>query len=422
MDGPPLMLTVVEASARILEGIAPLPVERVALSDALGRVLATAVVSPITIPPWTNSAMDGYAVRGDDIAGASAERPVTLTVLETVAAGEFPSRAIGLGEATRIMTGAPLPDGADTVVRVEDTDAGIDRVAILDARDARRNFRRAGEDIHAGDVALAAGTPLGAAQLGILASVGAASVDVHRRARVAIMGSGDELVDLDRFDEARAGRKIVTSNSYTLQALVRLNGGEPVNLGVAADTMRDIRERLERSIGCDLLITSAGVSVGEFDYTRAALEALGTDMRFWKVRMRPGAPLGFGVLGGMPWIGLPGNPVSAMVTFELFVRPVLRRMLGHTRLFRRPTPVTLEERVTIGARLTHFLRGIVTVGPDGSLRARLTGPQGSAILTSMSRANALLVVPEERPVCEAGEQINALLIHEDAQLAAAFAI
>ena len=260
------------------------------------------------------------------------------------------------------MTGAPLPDGADTVVRVEDTDGGTARVLCADARDARRNVRPRGEDFREGDTLLDPGSPLGAAQLGVLASVGRSTVDVHRRPRVAIMGSGDELVDVDGFHEVLAGRKIVSTNGYTLQALVRDAGGEPVNLGVAADDPASLRDHLRRSAGCDLVLTSAGVSVGEFDYTRDVIQSLGADMKFWRVRMRPGAPLGFGLLGTAPWIGLPGNPVSAMVTFELFVRPVLRRMLGHTRLFRRPVPVVLEERVTIGARLTHFLRAIVSTG------------------------------------------------------------
>ena len=178
-----------------------------------------------------------------------------------------------------------------------------------------------------------------------------------------------------------------------------------------------MRERLERSAGCDLIVTTAGISVGEFDYTREVLAALGADMRFWKVRMRPGAPIGFGLLGGTPWIGLPGNPVSTMVTFELFVRPALRRMLGHRRLFRRPLPVVLEDAVITGARLTHFLRAVVTSRPDGVSTARLTGPQGSGILTSMALANALLVVPEDRQRVEAGERLTALPLGEDAQLA-----
>ena len=407
------MLSVGEAARRIVEEVRPLPAERVPLLDAAGRVLAADAVSPVTIPPWTNSAMDGYAVVGADIEHASADAPVRLPVVETIAAGEFPSRALMAGEAMRIMTGAPLPEGADTVVRVEDTDAGTDRVEVRASRDARRNVRPRGEDLHAGDTVLTAGTVLGAAQIGVLASMGFASVDVVRRPRVAILGSGDELVDLDRFHEALDGRKIVSSNGYTLTTLVRDAGGDAVNLGVVADTRDALREGLERTAGCDLIVTSAGISVGEFDYTREVLEELGAEMRFWKVRMRPGAPLGFGILRGRPWIGLPGNPVSAMVTFELFVRPAMRKLLGHRRLFRRPVIVELEEPVTIGAKLTHFLRAIVTAHPDGSLTARLTGPQGSGILTSMSRANALLIVPEERARVEAGEELHALLLVED---------
>ncbi len=416
------MLTVPEASARILEHITPLPVERVGLLDALGRVLSESVRAPMTLPAWDNSAMDGYAVRGDDIDAVTAERPVTLRVLETVAAGHFATQPVGVGEATRIMTGAPLPDGADTVVRVEDTDGGTTRVLVRNARDARRNVRPRGEDFREGDTLLDAGASLGAAQLGILASIGRSIVEVHRRPRVAIMGSGDELVDVDGFHEVLAGRKIVSTNGYTLQALVRDAGGEPLNLGVAADDPASLRDHLRRAVGCDLVLTSAGVSVGEFDYTRDVIQGLGAEMKFWRVRMRPGAPLGFGLLGATPWIGLPGNPVSAMVTFELFVRPVLRRMLGHGQLFRRPLPVVLEERVTIGARLTHFLRAVVSTGHDGTLTARLTGPQGSGILTSMSRANALLVVPEDRPVVEAGETLHALPLGDGAGLTTQFAI
>jgi len=416
------MLSVPEASARILEHIEPLSTERLPLLDSLGRVLAESVRAPMTLPAWDNSAMDGYAVRASDIDAASQERPVRLRVLETVAAGAFPTHRVSDGEAIRIMTGAPLPEGADTVVRVEDTDAGTNDVLVRDARDARRNIRPRGEDFHEGDPVVDAGTVLGAAQIGVLASVGRTTVDVYRRPRVAILGSGDELVDLDRFHEVLAGRKIVSSNGYTLHALVRDAGGEPVNLGIARDDPVSLRDHLARSDGCDLLITSAGVSVGEFDYTREVVSALGAELKFWRVRMRPGAPLGFGILGGMPWIGLPGNPVSAMVTFELFVRPVVRRMLGHTRLFRRPVAVILEEPVHIGARLTHFLRCVVTTRDDGVVTARLTGPQGSGILTSMSRANALLVVPEDRPRVEAGERLNALPLGGEAALSATFAL
>jgi molybdopterin molybdotransferase len=416
------MLSVPEASERILADIAPLSVERVALLDAAGRVLAAPVFAPLTIPAWDNSAMDGYAVRSDDIADASVEAPATLAVLETVAAGAFPSRRVEPGTAIRIMTGAPIPDGADSVVRVEDTDGGVDRVVVRSARDVHRNVRRRGEDIATGALVLDRGTPLGAAQIGVLASVGASSVDVFRRPRVAFLSSGDEIVDLDRFSEALGGHKTVTSNSYTLHTMIRAAGGEPVNLGIARDDPADLRERLERAAGSDLVITSAGISAGEYDYVRNVLAELGVELVVWKVRMRPGAPLGFGWLRAMPWIGLPGNPVSTMVTFELFVRPALRRMLGHTRLFRRPVPVTLEEPVSIGARLTHFLRAVVTVQHDGSFTARLTGAQGSGILTSMALANALLVVPEDRSRVEAGEMLHALLLTEDAHLSASFAL
>ena len=416
------MLTVAEASARMLAPIASLATERVPLLDAVGRVLATDAVASYTLPHWDNSAMDGYAVRAADIVHASAATPVTLRVLETVAAGAFATASVGAGQATRIMTGAPLPTGADTVVRVEDTDGGIDVVEVRDPRDAGKNIRPRGEDFTTGDIVIGAGTPVAPAQVGVLASLGLSSVDVVRRPVVAILGSGDELVDLDRFHEVLAGRKIVTSNSYTLSALVRTAGGVPLLLGNATDTPESLRGLLERARGADLIVTSAGASVGEFDYTREVLASLGASLDFWKVRMRPGAPIGFGDLHGTPWIGLPGNPVSAMVTFELFVRPVIRRMLGHTRLHRRPVSVVLDEPVSIGARLTHFLRGVVEVRSDGSLGARLTGPQGSGILTSMSRANALLIVPDDRPRCEAGERLHALLISDDAALSDAFAL
>lgn len=416
------MLNVQEAVARVVADIHPLSAERLPLVESLGRVLASPAVARYTLPQWDNSAMDGYAVRAEDIASASQESPVALQVLETVAAGAFPTQVVGAGEATRIMTGAPLPVGADTVVRVEDTDAGVTRVQINDSRDSRKNVRPKGEDFHAGQVVLEAGTVVHPAQIGVLASLGLSVVDAVRRPVVAILGSGDELVDLDRFDEVMAGSKIISSNSWTLRALVETAGGVPRVLGNAADTPESLRALLLAARGADVIVTSAGASVGEFDYTKDVLASLGATLDFWKVRMRPGAPIGFGTLHGTPWIALPGNPVSAMVTFELFVRPVIRRMLGHTRLFRRPTPVVLEEDVSIGARLTHFLRAVASVRADGVLTARLTGPQGSGILTSMARANALLIVPDTKPSSVAGEVLNALLIGDDAALATGFAL
>jgi molybdopterin molybdotransferase len=414
---PAAPLQIAEAVARILAEVRPLePVKR-PLLDAYNSVLAADAVAPVTLPPWDNSAMDGYAVRAADITRV----PASLRVIESVAAGQFPSRTVGAGEATVIMTGAPLPKGADTVVRVEDTDGGTTTVEIRDARDAGKNVRPRGEDIVEGHVAIAAGTPLGAAQIGVLASLGFAEVDVVRAPRVAILTSGDELVELDRFSEVRAGKKIVSSNGYTLRTLVRAAGAEPVYLGIARDTPDALRALLERARDCDAIITSAGISVGEHDYLRDVLTQMGADMKFWRVRMRPGAPIGFGLVDGKPWIGLPGNPVSTMVTFELFARPAIYKMCGRRRIFRRPVPVVLGERVTLAAELTHFLRAVVTVR-DGQRTAVLTGPQSSGMLTSMSNANALLIMPADHLTVEAGETLHAILIGDDADLASDFAL
>lgn len=402
-----MALSVLEASERILAGIAALEPERVSLAKGLGRVLASDVRSTIASPPWDNSSMDGYAVRASDVAAASGHDPVVLPVLETVAAGGRATKALTPGTAIRIMTGAPLPEGADTVIRVEDTDAGAERVSIRDARDAGRNVRPRGEDLRPGDLAVAAGTVLGAAHLGVLATVGAAEIAVHRRPRVAVLTTGDELVDVDRFDEVRRGERIVSSNGYALRAGVESAGGDVVDLGIAADDRGVLESKIRGAAGCDLLITSGGVSVGEFDYTKDVLQSLGGTLDLWRVRMRPGAPLGFGRLGAMPWLGLPGNPVSSMVTFELFARPVIRRLRGERRVFRRPVVVRVDEDISLAAPLTHFFRVMVDER-DGKLHARLTGPQGSGLLTSMARANALLIVPSERMTVRAGEVLHAL--------------
>jgi molybdopterin molybdotransferase len=415
------VLTPTEAARLILEHVTALPAERRALREALDLVLAEDVASPIDLPAWDNSAMDGYATRAADVADASPARKVSLAVIESVAAGQFPARPIGPGQATRIFTGAPLPVGADTVIRQEDTEGTAPgRVTVVAGRDARKNVRYRGEDIRAGAVVLASGTALGPAQLGVLASIACATPLVHRAPRVAFMGSGDEIVDLDRADEILAGRKIATSNSYTLHALIRRAGGEPVDLGIARDTKESLREHLAGARDADLLVTTAGVSVGEHDFVRDVLTELGCAMKLWRVRMRPGAPLGFGLLGATPWIGLPGNPVSTMVTFELFVRPAIRRLLGHRLPFRRTVPVCVGEAITLGPKLRHFLRAVVTPdGAGGALTARLTGPQGSGILTSMARANALLIVPEDRPSVAPGETLTALLLDDPHHVAEA---
>jgi molybdopterin molybdotransferase len=405
--------SVQEASRRILDGVAPLGVERVPLRESLGRVLALDAVSPIEHPPWDNSSMDGYAVRAADVAHASLERQILLPVTETIRAGQRPTRALEPGSAIRIMTGAPIPPGADSVIRVEDTDGGEAIVVIRDARDAGRNVRPRGEDLRVGTIAIAHGVVIGPAQIGVLASIGCASVPVHVRPRVAVLASGDELVDVDQFEAVRRGDRIVSSNSYTIAASVRELGADVVDLGIVPDDPGAYLDRLKPALACDLLITSGGVSVGAFDFTKDVLRSLGAELHLWRVRMRPGAPLGFGTLGSMPWLGLPGNPVSALVTFELFARPLIRTLRGERSVFRRAIDVRTRDDIALAAPLTHFMRAIVQWEHDGAW-ATLTGPQGSGLLTSMSLANALLVVPPDRMTVRAGETLRALLLGERA--------
>ena len=424
MTGP---LAPRDAAGRILSAVRRQPPLRIPLDDALGSILAEPAVSPLDIPPWTNSAMDGYAARAADVRGASPGRPQRLRVVEVIPAGGFPSRTIGPGECARIFTGAPMPEGADSVIRQEDTRTGEGgrpgngEVEVLNDRDCGVNLRLRGEDVRKGSVVLPAGTELGPAHLGVLASIADAYPVVFRRPRVAILGSGDEIVDVDQPEAIITGRKIASSNTHTLHALVRSAGGEPVHLGIARDTPDSLRQHLSRSADSDLLVTSAGISVGEHDHLRAVLQEMGGRLDFWKLSMRPGAPVGFGELGGVPWIGLPGNPVSTMVTFELFVRPAIRKMMGHVLPFRRTLPVRVAEPIRLGPRLQHFLRAVVSppAGDDHLPSARLTGPQGSGILTSMVAANALLVIPEGQHETAQGATARAILLDDPQHVAVA---
>jgi molybdopterin molybdotransferase len=405
---PRTRLTPEQAAREILSAVGVLDAESVPLPAALGRVLAAPVVAPFDLPRWDNAAMDGYAVRSEDLPVAG----TTLAVVEEIAAGRFPERALGPDECARIFTGAPIPRGADGVIRQEDaTRLDARTVRIEDLRDAGRNVRRRGEDIAEGARVLEPGAELGPAQIGVLASLACAAVEVHRRPRVAILGTGDEIATLDERDEIIAGTKIASSNSYTMAAMAAQAGAEVVDLGIARDDPEALRERLALAADADLIVTSGGMSVGEHDYLRALLQGTDAALLFWRLRMRPGAPVGFGRYGGVPWIGLPGNPVSTMVTFELFVRPAIRKLLGHRRLFRRSTPVRLAEPVSTNAPLRHFLR-VNVESEGGTLVARLTGPQGSGILSSMAKADALLVVPEDRQRVDAGETLPAILLDE----------
>lgn len=406
-------LDVGEASAHVLAGVEPLEAEVVPLARALGRVLAQDIVSPVSLPPWDNAGMDGFAVHSSDARGASERAPVQLRVVETIAAGQRSVRHIAAGEAARIMTGAPVPDGVDSVIRIEDTDAGVDVVTIRDDRDVTRNVRQRGEDVRADSLVLRAGTLIGPAHVGVLASVGCAAPGVHRRPRVAVLATGDELVPVEEFSRVLAGDRIVSSNSYALEAAVTAAGGEPVSLGIAPDSREGLAERLRAAKGCDMVLTSGGVSVGDHDYTRAVVSSLGGTLSLWRVRMRPGAPIGFGTLFGVPWLGLPGNPVSSLVTFELFGRPLLRTLAGHRRPHRRTIPVILDQSVQLAAPLTHFLRAELMPGDDGALHARLTGSQSSGMLTSMSSADALLVVPPAPLDVPVGATLRAIPLDGD---------
>lgn len=406
------MISVKEARAFILSHFAPLEVERVGLLDALDRVLAEDIVSPINVPPHNNSAMDGYAVRAEDIQGASKTSPVRLKVIADLGAGYLPSVRVEPGTAIRIMTGAVAPPGADTVVRFEDTSEavaekasgrGSGTVEILTAPERGSNVRLAGEDIRANQMILGRGVTLRPSEIGLLASVGAGKVAVHRRPRVAILATGDELVPIDA---PLTEGKIRNSNEYSNAAAVIKAGGIPIRLGIARDNIEDLTRKIREGVeaGADLLITSAGVSVGDYDIVKDVLNAEGA-MHFWQVNMKPGKPLAFGMVGKTPLLGLPGNPVSAIVSFETFARPAILTMLGKTK-FARPCveAVLLEGSENTAGRL-NFIRVHVSRNSGGEYTARTTGEQGSGILTSIARANGLLEMPPEVKEYQAGDRV-----------------
>lgn len=406
-------LSVAEAQEAILDGVRPLAGETLATVRALGRVLVEPIDSTRTLPPADCSAMDGYAVRRADLAGASEEHPVRLPLGFEVAAGHPSDRILEPGTAARIFTGAPLPAGADAVVRQEDTraDEAAGAVAFLLQPALREHVRDAGEDIAPGDRVLEAGTVLRAPQLGLLASLGRSVVEVHQRPRVAILSGGDELVEPDG---DVVGGRIVSSNSYTLAAQCREVGAEPVYLGIARDRPEDLERRLRSGLGADCIVSSAGVSVGDHDYVRPVLEKLGCRLVFWGVKMKPGFPLTFGRFeeaAGPLVFGLPGNPVSASVTFELFVRPALLRMAGHRRIFRPVLRARLAEPLAKSPGRAHFVR--VRLERDGvGYRARTTGNQSSGVLTSLGLADGLAVFPAAASELAAGSEVDVLLLDE----------
>jgi molybdopterin molybdotransferase len=395
-------LSVDEALERILARIEPLEPTEVGLLDALGGVLTEDATADRDVPPFRNSAMDGYAVRGADVARDG----VTLRVVGAIAAGSMPDRAVEAGEAIRIMTGAPMPDGADTVVRVEDTDNGAAVVTINKATPKGLAVRQAAEDLRKGEVVLARGTLLRHPEIGVLASIGRAKVNVVRRPNIAVLSTGDELVDID--EEPGPG-KIRDANRYSLAAAVRATGCAAFELGIARDSADDLRHALGNAAFGDLVVTSGGVSVGDHDHVKPVVDAMG-QMDFWSIALRPGRPLAFGELrtkrGAVPIFGLPGNPVSALLTFELFVRPALLKMSGRTKLHRRRVQARLLDRIEKPVGLRMFARGIYDAAA-GTVRS--TGPQGSGILRSMSLANALIDLPEPTAATDPGDTVNVVL-------------
>ena len=403
-------LTVEEAQTTILGLTHPLGAETLTASQAANRVLAESIDSGRRQPPNDCSAMDGYAVRVADLRGASAESPVTLPVVFEVAAGGHAAGPIKAGEVARIFTGAPLPAGADAVVRQEDTRVADADVEILVSPASRENVRDAGEDFDVGDRLIEAGAVLGAAHLGVLASIGRSVVSVHQRPTVAILSGGNELVEPDR--PADSGQ-IVSSNSYTLAAQCREVGAEPLYLGIAEDRPEAIEAKLRAGLRADVIVTSAGVSVGDHDHVRGVLERLGCKLHFWGVLMKPGYPLVFGVIEstGTLVFGLPGNPVSAMVTFEQFVRPALRKMLGHRSLFRPTLEATLTHDFDKQAGRLHFVRVHLERRGDGVF-ASSTGNQSSGVLRSMSLAQGLLVFPAEESHLPSGGRATVQVLDE----------
>jgi molybdopterin molybdotransferase len=384
------MLTIDEAVRTILDSVAPLGTEPVGLTDAYGRILGEVIIADSDVPFSDNSAMDGYAVRAENVSGASEKSPVTLEVIGEAPAGTLFEEKIVSGTAVRIMTGATVPRGADAVVMVEYTEAKDGRAIIKTSARAGENIRRAGEDIKKGSLLFSPGLAISAADIGVIASAGRASVKAGKRPVVGIISTGDEIVEPGM--PAGAG-KVRNSNSYTLYSLCLAAGAAPRYLGIIPDRRAELESAFRGAAqSCDAVLTSGGVSAGDYDFVKDLLQEIG-DINFWKVAMKPGKPIAFGRIGNTPLFGLPGNPVSVMVGFEMFVRPALRKMMGAAELFRPHAAARLEHEVKEKTSRTKILRGIATRS-DGGITVRTTGGQGSGILMSMVLANCFIIMPE----------------------------
>ena len=400
------MIPVQEALDKILSKIQFKGVEKIPLDQALGRVMAEDVVSRINTPPLDNSAMDGYALIAGDIQSATPENPVKLEMVEEIAAGYTAKGTLKPGQTMRIMTGAPIPPGADAVLMQEDTQKDGDSILCLDRADVEENIRRAGEDIKIGESVLKKGTTLSPAHIGMLAVIGRSQIAVSQRPTVSILSTGDEILELD---ETPQGPQIFNSNGHMLAAQIKSAGGIPVYLGIAKDTEKDLMEKFEWALKADIVVSSGGVSVGDYDLVKSSLQKMGQDMLFWKVAMKPGKPLAFGRIGKTPIFGLPGNPVSSFVSFEQFVRPSLRKVLGCSDLSHKTVQAKLTRTINKKPGRLHFLSSIVS-WTDGEYTVTPAGEQGSGILKSAANANGLLIFPLEAEEIKQGQEVAVQLL------------
>jgi molybdenum cofactor synthesis domain len=396
------MISVDEARTIVLSHTLPMGLEKVDLLTSLGRVIGEEIIAPFNIPPWDNSAMDGYAVRFEDIQNASLDNPTILKVIEELPAGFLPKNQVGPMQATHIMTGAPIPPRADTVVKKEDTSSSGDNVVVFAAPNKGENVRLLGENVMRGDKVIQARTVIRPPHVGMLASFAKSFISVYQAPTVAILSTGDEVIDID---EEGDSSKIINSNTYSLAAQVKECGASPLMLGIARDDKREILTKITQGLSADVILTTGGVSVGEYDFVKDVLEDMGGEIKFWKVAMRPGSPTTFGLIADKLIFGLPGNPVSCMVCFEQFVRPALLKKMGHTHLFRSQVEAVLIDGVKTKKDLRFFIR-VRLLYQEGRLYATTTGEQGSGILKSMVQANGLMIVPEDTMELRAGEKVK----------------
>jgi len=395
-----------EARTTILSNVSPLPPKELPFTETLGLVLAEDIVSDLDIPPFNNSSMDGFAVRAEDTASAASDSPVSLRISGEIPAGEGKEFSLMPGEALRIMTGAPMPPGADAVVPKENTETRETTVLINNEAQKGEYVRLIGEDVSKGLGVLKKGTTIRAPEIGLLASLGRSRVKVFRAPTVAVIGTGNELVEVNK---PLLKGQIRDSNSYSLAAQINGCGAKSFRLGIAKDTREDTLAKISKGFEYDVVITIGGVSVGEYDFVNQVLKDLGAELKFWRIRQEPGKPLAFSVLKGKPVFGLPGNPVSAMVCFEEYVRPALLKMMGKTKLFRPEVSAVLDQDFKKEPGKIYFLRTKLE-RRNGTYFAKPTGPQGSGILRSMALADGIGIIPEDSSLVKAGDKIRVQMI------------